>query len=154
VTHPYALDFLWSVDQLLPSTINLRGFRPNLLVNCSIDELQHVASELVPLCAPPVQICFLPGILKLAPRLAGTMLLTRVEGMTVDQQIALFDWLSDVHPNVQVVSVATSRIDTMVREGRFLEGLFYRLNVVRVDASSARLPGHRRVVGSPLAVHC
>jgi DNA-binding NtrC family response regulator len=108
---------------------------------------------MVPFCAPPVQICFLPGILKLAPRFAGTMLLTRVEAMAVDQQIALFDWLSDVHPNVQVVSAATSRIDTVVREGRFLEDLFYRLNVVRVDASSARLPGYWRVNGSALAVH-
>jgi DNA-binding NtrC family response regulator len=38
---------------------------------------------------------------------------------------------------MQVVSIATTRVDGLVKEGRFLEALFYRLNVVQLDARSA-----------------
>ena len=143
MTHLYASDFPWCLESLLPSTLNLRGFRPNLLVNCSLDELQHVASELVPLCAPPVQMCFMPGWLELPPKFTGTLFLARIEEMSVDQQIALFDWMTAVHPNAQVISLATTRIDTLVREDRFLEGLFYRLNIVQVDARGQKPSGHQ-----------
>ena len=39
---------------------------------------------------------------------------------------------------MQVVSVATTRIDGLVKEGRFLEALFYRLNVVQLEARTTR----------------
>ena len=138
MTNLYASDFPWCLESLLPSAVNLRGFRPNLLVNCSPHELHSVANELARLCAPPVQMCSMPGWLDLPPGFSGTLFLTRIEEMTVDQQIALFDWLTVVHSKVQVVSVATTRIDQLVKDGGFLEGLFYRLNVVQVDARSAR----------------
>jgi transcriptional regulator of acetoin/glycerol metabolism len=142
------------VEELLPGSLHLRGFRPNLLVNCSLDELRHVTDELVSFCAPPVRIWFMPGRLELPPRFAGTMVLARIEEMSLDQQMMLFDWMTAVHPTVQVVSVATTRLDTLVKDGRFLDGLFYRLNIVQVDARrpKAAVPrtGHQlRRQGSP-----
>ena len=79
----------------------------------------------------------MPGWLDL-PDYADTLLLTRIEEMSLDQQIGLYDWMTAAQPPTQVVSVATTRIDQLVRSGRFLEGLFYRLNMVQLDARGVR----------------
>ena len=134
MTNLYASDFPWCLEPLFMTSVTLHGRRPNLLVNCAATEVYQVASELVRWCATPVVMCGMPGWLDLPPEHEGTLLITRVEEMTVDQQIGLFDWMTHAHPNVQVISVATTRLDHLVKDGRFLEGLFYRLNVVQVDA--------------------
>ena len=51
------------------------------------------------------------------------------------QQIELHDWLNVSRGAVQVVTVTSQPIWPLVEEGRFLEGLFYRLNVVTLEAS-------------------
>ena len=137
MTNLYASEFPWCLESLLPHAISLRGSRSNLLVNCSPYELHSVANELARLCARPVQMCSMPGWLDLPPHFTGTLFLTRIEEMSLDQQIALFDWLTETHAHAQVVSIATTRIDHLVKDGRFLEGLFYRLNVVQIDVRSA-----------------
>jgi DNA-binding NtrC family response regulator len=71
------------------------------------------------------------------------LLLTRIEELNIDQQIALFDWMSTAHEKAQVISIATMRLDQLVKTGRFLEGLFYRLNVVQVDVKSTFLAARR-----------
>lgn len=134
MTNLYASDYPWCLEPLFMRSLNQRGRRPNLLVNCATSEVYQVASELMRWCAPPVLMCGMPGWLDLPSEPGGTLLLTKIEEMTLDQQIALFDWTTKTHPNVQVVSVATTRLDKLVKDGRFLEGLFYRLNVVQVDA--------------------
>jgi transcriptional regulator of aromatic amino acid metabolism len=136
VTNLYASDFPWCLETLLPHGVNLRGNRSNLLVNCSFHELHTVANELARLCARPVQMCSMPGWLDLPLNFSGTLVLARIEELTLDQQIGLFDWLTMVNGTTQVVSVATMRLDQLVKAGRFLEGLFYRLNVVQIDVRS------------------
>ena len=39
------------------------------------------------------------------------------------------------HGSVQIVSITSQPIWPLVEAGRFLEGLFYRLNVVTLEAS-------------------
>lgn len=136
MTNLYASDFPWCLEPLLPHAVNLRGNRSNLLVNCSFHELHTVANDLARLCARPFQMCSLPGWLDLPLDFAGTLLLTRIEELNLDQQIALFDWIGAAGVKAQVISIATMRLDHLVKTGRFLEGLFYRLNVVQVDAKS------------------
>ena len=139
----YASDFPWCLETLLPYGVNLRGNRSNLLINCSFHELHTVASDLARLCARPFQMCSLPGWLDLPLDFTGTLLLTRIEELNIDQQIALFDWMSTAHDKAQVISIATMRLDQLVKTGRFLEGLFYRLNVVQVDVKSTFLAARR-----------
>jgi transcriptional regulator of acetoin/glycerol metabolism len=105
----------------------------NLLVNCAAGELNRILGDLLECCGPDVRACSLPGPLDLPSGHAGTLLLTRIEEMSAEQQVALFDWMTKVHSTTRVVSVATTRLDRLVRQGRFLEDLFYRLNVVQMD---------------------
>ena len=37
-------------------------------------------------------------------------------------------------PHVQIISIASRVIDSLVAKGEFLEGLFSRLSVVRLDS--------------------
>ena len=77
--------------------------------------------------------------------------------MTLDQQISLFDWMTVTRQRTQIVSIATMRLDQLVRDGRFLEGLFYRINVLQLDAwspvRSGYQPGLRPVPDRRTAVH-
>lgn len=129
----YASDLPSCLDPLLLASLNLHGSRPNLLVNCAEGDVHRVARELVRWCGPRVLMCNMPGWLDV-PTEGDALLLTRIEEMSLDQQISLHDWMTASHPPIHVVSVATTRIDHLVRTGRFLEGLFYRLNIVQLDA--------------------
>jgi DNA-binding NtrC family response regulator len=40
---------------------------------------------------------------------------------------------------VQIVSITSEPLWPLVEQGRFLEGLFYRLNVVTLEAKQGRL---------------
>ncbi len=142
MTNLNASDFPWCLGPLLLKSATPRGPRHNLLVNCAPADFQRVAADLAAWCAPTVLRCSMPGWLELPQDFAGTLLLTRIEEMTIDQQIALFDWMTAARPGTQVVSVATTRVDQLVRDGRFLEGLFYRLNVVQLDARSPLRTGY------------
>ena len=119
--------------------MTLRVARPSLLVNCSLGEANQVANELAKWCAVPLLKRCLPGSLELPSTYNGTLLLTQIEELSLGQQIALFDWMTAAHCQIQVVSIATTRIDELVKEGRFLEALFYRLNVVQLEARTAGL---------------
>jgi len=85
----------------------------------------------------------MPGWLDVPSDPSGTLLLTRVEEMTLDQQISLFDWMTVTRQRTQIVSIATMRLDQLVRAGRFLEGLFYRINVLQLDAWSPVRSGYQ-----------
>jgi DNA-binding NtrC family response regulator len=55
--------------------------------------------------------------------------------MTLAQQIELFDWMTGAGRGAQVLSVTSRPLLSLVQDGRFLEGLFYRLNVVSIAAT-------------------
>jgi transcriptional regulator of acetoin/glycerol metabolism len=112
--------------------------RPNLLVDCVDGGALHVLAQLRELCPGPFYSCQLPGPLDLPQGRAGTLLLHDVADLTIAQQVALFDWLHQQQGSVQVVSITQKRLLGMVCDGRFLEGLFYRLNTISVTARGAR----------------
>jgi transcriptional regulator of aromatic amino acid metabolism len=110
-----------------------KGQRPALLVVCREGGSHAVVDSMMTWCAPPVHRCELPGYLDLPLARNGTLVLTNAAALTLEQQIELYDWL-DADRAVQVVSVTSKPIWPLVEEGRFLEGLFYRLNVVTLEA--------------------
>jgi transcriptional regulator of acetoin/glycerol metabolism len=147
VTTLYASAVPSCLDPLLLASLNLRGSRPNILVNCAESDVHRVARELVRWCGPRVLMCSMPGWLDV-PTQGETLLLTRIEEMSLDQQIALHDWMTASHLPIHVVSVATTRLDRLVRSGRFLESLFYRLNIVQLDARSEGAAAPGRIPGT------
>jgi DNA-binding NtrC family response regulator/tetratricopeptide (TPR) repeat protein len=73
----------------------------------------------------------------------GTLLLDDVGHMSLDLQVKLLRFLEtgEVHPvggvrsvpaDVRIIATTTQSLETLLKEGRFREDLFYRLNVVRV----------------------
>jgi DNA-binding NtrC family response regulator len=63
--------------------------------------------------------------------------LNDVSRLTLEQQIMVFDWMNTVGRNVQVISLTRRCPLAQVQEGAFLEGLLYRLNVVRLELKAA-----------------
>lgn len=119
---------------------------PHLLLDCNEVEVECIRLGLLQWGAAPVRYIKLPGVLTLPSKGRGTLLLEGVHRLTLSQQIALYDWMTWGGRNTQVISLTTAAIDGLVKSGRFLEGLFYRLNMVRLDIRSSP------PAGQPLAV--
>jgi hypothetical protein len=127
-------DFVSFSDVDLLRVVTSGAHRPNLLVDCSRRSAPEVLDQLRALCAQPVHVCDVPGPLDLPAAGFGTLLLTDAAALTIRQQVELADWLTRRHGAIQVISIAQKPIAPMVRDGLFLEGLFYRLNTVSIAA--------------------
>lgn len=139
-TRPDLFAFNALSDGVLLRWLTNNGRRPNALIQCAPGSLDTAMRHLMTWCALPFRMCSLPGTLELPNPARGTLLLKEVGALTLSQQVALYDWLSTTHGSVQVISLSTVSLDTMVEEGEFLEGLLYRLNVVRIDGASGTRP--------------
>ncbi len=115
--------------------------RPNLLVECKGVSVEAAVRHIVAFCEPPYHVTALPGNLELPETQKGTLLLADVAMMSLGQQMRVFDWLPRDCGNLQVVSISSVPVRALVDEGKFLEGLFYRLNVISLEASRSRAAG-------------
>jgi transcriptional regulator of acetoin/glycerol metabolism len=131
-------DFVLFSDMELLRALTSCERRPNLLVDCVDGATNEVLEQLRTICTGPFYSCRLPGPLELPDAVNGTLLLSDVAALTIGQQVALFDWLHQRRGGIQVVSVTQKRLMGMVCDGRFLEGLFYRLNTISVTARGVR----------------
>lgn len=122
-------------DSILMQSVTSGGYHPHLLVNCLDSEVDRLMSYLKQWCTSPFRYCTLPGPLVLPAERTGTLVLTRVDTLSIGQQVALYDWMSFGCSGVQIVSVTTTTLEALVESGRFLEGLFHRLNGVCLDAA-------------------
>ena len=129
----HSTEFPWTADAPLVRRV-LSKDRVNLLVYCRGRGVDHVLQTLMQSCGHPVHLCRLPGPLELPPHEAGTLLLENASALTLDQQARLQDWMSRNLGETQVISVVFDSLYPMVEQGQFLDGLFYRLNVVSVQA--------------------
>jgi hypothetical protein len=117
--------------------------RPNLLVACHGVTVEATVRHVVAFCEPPFHMMALPGQLELPEVKKGTLILADVAMMSIGQQMRLFDWLPRNSEGLQVVSISSAPLRALVDEGKFLEGLFYRLNVIYLEATrshAATLP--------------
>lgn len=122
----------YSETEWLPYLTSER--RSNLLVSCGAHDVEAVARRLMRSSPHPVQAVRLPGTLVLPEDQGGTLLLWDVSRLTLEQQIQLNDWMGVRRSRTQVISVATTPLLSLVEDGRFLEGLYYRMNVVSLFA--------------------
>jgi hypothetical protein len=110
--------------------------RPNLMIVGKQTTLERVVQQLSVVCHPPLWICRLPGTLHLPTDIKGTLVLGNIDQLMIGQQIRLFDWLGRKGHEVQVVSVTGAPMTQLIEQGRFLEGLFFRLNTVVIRATN------------------
>jgi hypothetical protein len=133
-------DFNAVTDATLLNWLTAKGHRPNVLVECPGGSADTVVRHLMTWCALPFRFSALPGTLELPLTGRGTLLLRDVTTLTLSQQVMLYDWLTDGCGEMQVVSVASAPPERLVEHGEFLEGLLYRLNVIRLDAARGTRP--------------
>ena len=133
-------DFNALADATLLQWLTARGHRPNVLVECTRGSADTVVRHLMTWCALPFRYSALPGTLELPVTRRGTLLLKDVSTLTLSQQVMLYDWLTVGCGDMQVVSVTTAPLQALVEAGEFLEGLLYRLNVIRLDAGRGTRP--------------
>ncbi|HKT80551.1 MAG TPA: sigma 54-interacting transcriptional regulator [Vicinamibacterales bacterium] len=130
----HSRDFVALSEAALLKALDAENRRPNLMVLCKEVEISAVVKQVLRYCAPPYHFTVMPGRLDLPRQKRGTLLVTDIAAMTLGQQIALYDFLSDGCRNIQVVSLTSTPLAPLVQAGQFLEGLFYRLNVINLDA--------------------
>jgi len=117
-------------------TLASQGHRPNLLVAVGQGmSTDATARRVMTLGVLPFHWCALPGQLILPPRKRGTLFLNDVGALSRAQQLTLYDWLSAECEELQAVSITSVPLESMVEDGQFLEALYYRLNVVRLDVT-------------------
>lgn len=139
-TRPDLFEFNTLSDAVLLRWLTGDGRRPNALVQCAPESIDTAMRHLMTWCALPLRYCSLPGTLELPSPARGTLLLREVASLTLSQQVVLYDWLTAANGAVQVISLTTVPLDQLVEDGEFLEGLLYRLNVVRIDGTSGTRP--------------
>jgi transcriptional regulator of aromatic amino acid metabolism len=109
------------------------GYRSNVLVHCSRIDIVAAAAQMASLCMQPFRLCLTSGHMDLPERgSGGTLIIGDVSTLSIERQIALYDWMDDREQAMQVISITSVPLAPLVRSGRFLEGLFYRLNVLSV----------------------
>ena len=67
----------------------------------------------------------------------GTLILRDVENLDAHEQRNLLHWLDDAGAQVQLISVVSKPLFRLVLEGRFLDALYYRINVLYITAADA-----------------
>ena len=83
---------------------------------------------------------------------AGTLFLDEIDALTPQSQVKLLRFLQDgeyrsvgsqqiIHANIRVVAAANANFRSIVREGKFREDLFYRLNVLALALPALRERG-------------
>ena len=106
----------------------------NVLVQCSGVSVASAFDEIGQLYSRPLCVCALPGLLQLPEEEPASLLIGDVSTLTLLQQIELYDWLGRFSTVAQVISVTSVPLWPLVKQGRFFEGLLYRLNVVSLTA--------------------
>jgi DNA-binding NtrC family response regulator len=71
-----------------------------------------------------------------SPDAGGTVIIYHVDALTAEQQLRLIEWLEQNRGRAQVVSTTAHAILPRLQAGLFSDTLYYRLNTIRLNASS------------------
>ena len=102
--------------------------RPNTLVEGPASTTEAIIRALGPHVVPPV--CVWKG----APPRAnpGTLVIRDVARMSAGDQEELLAWLDGAGAAVRVLATSSVQVFPLIRRGRFLADLYYRLNGLRL----------------------
>ena len=98
-----------------------------------------MVTSLTPHLRQPVHRYRLNGDTSVPLPATGSLILSEVGALDLNQQLQLFQSLDRFHERVpvQLVSTTSMPLYSLVESGAFHDGLFYRLNTVRFDLSAA-----------------
>jgi hypothetical protein len=110
--------------------------RVNMLLMGPDGVMEYLLDALVPDLREPIGR-WSPGdvLLLPPPPLIGTMVLQEVGAMPLEDQLKLLEWLQMAAGRTQVIATTTRPLLRLVQRGQFLEALYYRLNIVAIDAT-------------------
>jgi transcriptional regulator of acetoin/glycerol metabolism len=108
----------------------------NLLLIGSEAVMQHILKLLLPVLDKPFAT-WRPGELLVPPSVAhaGTMILDGVAALGTEDQHRLLEWSNQAAGKIRIVSTSAAPLFPLVQAGTFLDTLYYRLNVICVDAT-------------------
>ncbi|MBL8916751.1 MAG: sigma-54-dependent Fis family transcriptional regulator [Archangium sp.] len=131
--------------EVIARTVHANGNRrdrPFVVLNCAASEAARLHSELF---GAPMQ----RGLFEVAG--GGTLFLDEIADIPLDVQARLLRAVEDhevkplggevVHVDLRVIGSSARDLETAVREGRFREDLFYRLNVFTLTVPPLRERG-------------
>jgi hypothetical protein len=127
-----AFNRAFPIDPVFLGRLITSAYRPNVLIECSRPAIEKILRQVTSQSAPPLRCCALPGPVELPGDGIGTLVLQDVAELSRSQQVQLYDWLTERAGMTQVVSLTASSLQSRVAAGEFLEGLYYRLNVMRL----------------------
>jgi DNA-binding NtrC family response regulator len=126
-----------------------RRFRTFVPFNCSAAPREMIESQLFGYRKGSFTgaVTSNPGIIRAAE--GGTLFLDEIGDLPIDLQPKLLRFLQEgevhplgenqpVHVDVRVVAATNSDLERAVKEGRFREDLFHRLNVIRIQVPPLR----------------
>jgi hypothetical protein len=125
-----------ATDPLFFSWVACQRPGKHFLIRCEPGGFDALAALATTLCAAPVRWCRLPGRLRLPQDKHGTLLLNDIAALTLQDQIALYDWLGRSADDLRLIAGTTASMASLVAHGKFLEGLLNRINHVQFDLTS------------------
>ena len=124
-------DYL-DLDVCLPTRANLLVTGPDNVTDAFVKALRSNLREPVVILRGGE-----PFALPSAP--VGTLFLADVDALTFEEQRRLYEWLEENSSGTQVISLSAISLMPMVAAGRFLEGLYYRLNTIYIEITARHL---------------
>ena len=120
-------------ESLLHEWRILRVRRPNVLLTGAHATTEVLMATLRPYLRAPIYY-WAPGVALPAPGDVATVVICDIATVLLEHQHSLLSWLDRVDPGqTQVVSTTDLELFSLVEQGTFLEALYYRLNIVRLD---------------------
>ena len=110
----------------------IRQNYPNVLIVGARSANETALRALLPFCREPRHV---EGGLALRPD-AGTVVLRDVERLDANAQSDLTRWIERTSRRVQLITLTTAPLFSLVSDGLFRSDLYYRLNVVTIGSPS------------------
>jgi hypothetical protein len=127
----------WHVARAAHAELVRLGFpRVNLMLTGPNGVLDYFLDALLPDLREPVgRWCPGEQLLLPPPALIGTMIFQDVGAMPRHDQQRLLDWLNGASGRTQVISTTPECLMPLVEAEAFSADLYYRLNIIRIDAT-------------------
>ena len=116
--------------------LRLAAAQTNLLVEGNELRVQAVLAALAPNFVSPLTTW--GGGMALPTARWGTLMVPHVERLHEEHQRQLLRWLGETDGTVRVVATTSGSLFRLVRRGAFLDALYYRLNIVRLEVAAER----------------
>jgi hypothetical protein len=106
--------------------------RPNVLIEGPSATTDAILHQLWPHCSDPV-LCWGDGLLR---ETTATLIVREVAALSATDQERLLRWSGVPGRRRQIISTTSQPLFPRVQRGLFLENLYYRLNVMRLEVEA------------------